>query len=293
MSSKRILLGVNILALVLALVVIGLTCYVTFGSDTGIAYIDGIPVEVFYVMIAFAGFVAIVSGVGVLGVCLQSKFFVILFTFLDILLALVLLIVAIFVLLYSNGISTDPTIDNALGVVQDSVETEFMTRAIEFPDVWVVTQEGFACCGIDLNSTYRFEEFNMTDSEFLSVLQSGSDCADGRAAIATIHASFPDYSSEAEDAAAANDALDGYFCKPVVTEYIRLNTMYIGIVAGVLVLIQIVTAAAAIILLTKVSTQNGGFVVPKQESGGSLAFNQPKGRGGPETNALTAGNRLV
>ena len=89
------------------------------------------------------------------------------------------------------------------------------------------------------------------------------DCAAGIAAIKTLHATHPAYTEGAE-AAAVSDPVVGYdqayFCKDTISNQARANTLYVGVFSGILVLIQVITFASAVILLTKVSVAEGGFV---------------------------------
>lgn len=257
-----------------------------YGSGLGVATLDGMPLQIYYVVIAFSLFVFLIGVLGIIGTCMHSKIATIVFVILDLAIALVLLIIMIFVLLYANGITTTDTVDKSVAGIQESLEEALVSQAVSNPEVWVVTQEGFSCCGIDLNATYSYDSFGYSDANFTNVLQPGEKCAAGRAAILAIHAAHPTYSAEAESAASANDVLDDYFCKRKVSLFVRSNTLYIGIIAGFLILIQAISATAAIILLSKVSINNGGFVKPKEENGNTLAF------GGPQVDPTSPGNKL-
>lgn len=257
-----------------------------YGSGLGVASLDGMPLQIYYVVIAFSLFIFLIGVLGIIGTCMHSKIATIVFVTLDLAIALVLLIIMIFVLLYANGISTTETVDKGVANIQEALEEALVAKAVTNPEAWVVTQKGFSCCGIDLNATYAYDLYGYSDVNFTSVLQPGDSCAAGRAAILTIHAAHPQYSAAAEAAAAADSILADYFCKKKVSIFVRTNTRYIGIIAGFLILIQVISAAAAIILLTKVTINNGGFVRPKEENGNTLSF------GGPQVDATSPGNKL-
>jgi len=288
-KSYYVLLTVNVLALVIALVILGLALNLLYGPGLGVASLDGLPVQIYYVVIAFSLFVFLISLLGVIGGSLHSKVALGIFSLLDLLLALTVVIIMIFVLLYANGKSTTTAVDNSIATLQKTLEAELLTQAVSEQKVWLVTQKGFKCCGIDLESTYAYATYNYTDAAFLQILQSGTTCAAGITEIQTIHANFTTYTTAAQTASNNDPILSTYFCKTAVSDVVKANTIYIGIIAGVLVLLQIVTATAAIRLLTKVYIDQGGFVKPPEDlSADNLAYG-----GGPKTNSVSNGNTLA
>lgn len=260
-----------------------------------IPQLAGLPDGIYYAMIVFGSFVFMVAFLGIAGTCLHSKILMSLFIIFDLLLALGLLVSAIIILIYANGITTVKEVDDNAKTFQGMVEKTLYEQATVEKEVWAATQSSIGCCGINLKSTYAdYSEFNITSlNEFLNVLQPGAKCADGRTAVLSIHASYSNYTAEAETAADANAALQKYFCQDIISTFIRSNTIIVGAVAAVLVIIQIITAAAAIILLTKVTTTNGGFVPPPEETGNSLAYGAPSNKGGPNMHSTAMTNTLA
>jgi len=285
--SYYILLGTNALAIIVALVILGIALDIMYGPGvSALSSINGLPVQIYYVVVAFSLFVFIISLLGVIGSCLRSKVATILYIILDLLLAVAILIIMIFVLLYANGKSTTPLIDNSIKSIQTGLETELLTQAIHFNATWAATQTGFKCCGIDLQSTYDFETYKETDADFIEQLQPGDACATLRDDIAWIHSEYANY-TDAEPNVPAN--VTASFCKEVISADVQANTKVIGGISGLLVFLMLVTGAAAIRLLSKVTVSQGGFVPDPQDSvsGGSLAV------GGPQTNQVSGGTNYT
>jgi len=182
----------------------------------------------------------------------------------------------ILALLYANGISTLPQIDGSITTIENSLEPTLLKQAINQPAVWNTTQNGLSCCGVDIATTYDYATYGYSDDAFQLILESGSDCAAGRAEIATIHAKYPTYNSSIVDPVIAADSiLEDYFCKKVIENFIKVNTIYVGSIAGALVVLQFITLISAFKLLCSVYVPEGGFVPIPEGTGGALAYGQP------------------
>jgi len=274
--SYQLLLGVNLLAVAVSLAILGITLNIMYGSGIGVSALEGLPVQIYYASIAFSGLVFLISFLGILGGYFHHKSALYLFTLLDFLSGVFTLIVLILALLYANGISTIPQIDGSVTTIDNSLESELLKQAVNQSSVWLTTQKELSCCGVDIAATYDYATYDLSDSAFQLVLESGPNCAAGRTEIAAVHALYPTYNSSVDTYVASDANLKNYFCKQVAESFIKLNTIYIGAIAGALVVLQFITLIAAFKLLCSVTLQQGGFVIPPDPSGGALAYGQPQ-----------------
>jgi len=233
------------------------------------------------------GLVFLISTLGLFGVCCKSIMATTLFFYLDFLLSLILLVSMTIIILSANNISTTPEIDGPIALIQQDLQSALLTQAVDSPSAWNMTEQTFSCCGVDLNSTYLYDQYNMTDAEFVLALQPGDNCSDVRTAILALHAKYSTYNNETESTVSAIP-----FCKKIVTVFVHDHTLAIGIVAGVLVWTGLVSAYASFLLLCRVSTEKGGFVIPKDQNGngGQLGY---EGGGKPKMSQVSNGNQLV
>jgi len=282
--SHYLLIWVNFLAFAISLAIVGVTLNMMYGTNNlSLAFLSGLPVQLYYILIGFAGLVFLISSLGMVGGCMHSKTLTVLFVVFDLISLLAVIVVCVFVLLYANGIPTIPLFDNAATTLETTLESVMISEATSSDSaVWVTAQTKIGCCGIDFETTYNFSQYSLNDTAFQAELESGPNCAAGRAEIASLHQTYPTYSSDAQSAASAATALEGYFCKEVLITWVHTNTMVVGIGAGVLVLVQLVSLVAAFRLLCKVYTTQGGYVVAPESTGGAISFN-----GGPQTNGYS------
>jgi len=276
--SYYLLIWINIAAVAAALAILGITLNVMFGTGFGLVSLAGMPVQVYYAAIAFSVLVFLIGVLGIIGAYRHSKTATYLFVFLDLLTAILVIVVLVFALLYSNGISTSPVIDNSVVTLSHDLEDGLLNQALNLSSVWVVTQSKLGCCGIDLAATYRFSDFNMTDSDFQLLLQPNASCDGVRQEVLNLHKTFPNWTAEAEGNATSDPKLVPKFCKTVVESFIHTNTYEVAGIAIGIVILQLITVICAFKLLCKIYTTHGGFVIPPEPSGGALAY----GKGQPQ-----------
>jgi hypothetical protein len=273
-KAKTALIVVNMIAVILSLVVIGLAMGVMFSS--GIPVVGDLPKMAVYGVIVFSCVVFLVSLLGLLGGCFHNKISTIVFVVLNLLMVLLNILGFAFVLSYGNGVPTVSQIDDAARQAQLDFQDELTKFAINNPEDWLFTQETLLCCGVDFRATYfdyasldveSFADFNLA-------LHSREDCAEGRAEIADLHDLHSEYTTTGEEAVALNEVLNAeanFFCKNRISTVVMEYTKYIAGFVALLVVTQLITIVAAFYLLCKVEDKDGGFQPNKEENAGDFA----------------------
>ena len=114
-----------------------------------------LPTATFYVLIAFNGLVFLVSILGLLGACAESKIATIAFAGLDGLLLVIQIVVMVILLLYANGQATVvESLDAEIKAGQVLAEQNLVLSSVTDVEQWMKTQESFSCCGVDFEATY-------------------------------------------------------------------------------------------------------------------------------------------
>jgi hypothetical protein len=273
-KAKTALIVVNMIAVILSLVVIGLAMSVMFSS--GIPVVGDLPKMAVYGVIVFSCVVFLVSLLGLLGGCFHNKVSTVVFVVLNLGMVLLNILGFAFVLAYGNGVPTVAEIDSAARQAQLDFQDELTKFAVNNPEDWLFTQQTLLCCGVDFRATYfdyasleveTFEEFNLA-------LHSRDECASGREEIEELHALYAEYSETGEEAVSTNDILNAeanFFCKNRISTVVMEYTKYIAGFVALLVVTQIITISAAFYLLCKVEDKDGGFQPNKEGNAGDFA----------------------
>jgi len=275
----------------------GVLClaFLIFGL-MGLFYEEGvlvlIPKPAYYIVIALFGYGLVVSMMGMFG---QTKKVEICFLCYIILIAIGILLQTlafIYALLYANSVATGAKLDTFAEDLQADLESFLFDFAQEKTSDWESIQNSYSCCGID------FEAGVDLDPTQLANLESGDACnavnttvLDELRANASLAATNNQFDPETEiflpaelDPTFGKNA--GYFCKDVFRDFTTENTIYIGIVLGVVVIAQMTSIIAAARMYC-VYVEDGGWYYETEEGwkkaedyeGGNKTFNQVKAFG--------------
>jgi len=253
-----------------------------------------IPEPAYFALIGISGYGFIVSCMGMFG---QIKKVEICFLCYLILISFGLIIQAlafVYALLYANNISTITKLDDAASDLQSATEDFLLEFSQESPEDWKATQNQFTCCGIDFEAGVKAGPGSI-DPQELAKLESGDHCSTINTTVlsqlraeAELDGSFDPLTQAYPDAITNSLFGDGteYFCKEVFTNFLVDNTIYIGLVLGIVLLSQFASIVSASRMYW-VTVDDGGWYYELEGVGTAADFG-----GGFKGNIRAAANRV-
>ena len=152
--SRKLLIVTNSFAVFLGLLVIGLGLYLSFAAEDDRLFLKAFPLVLTFGLFGFGGFIFLIGGLGIVGLCSRSKCMFYLYIVLTTLAFFITIIGTPLVLLYANDVNTIDDVDTLVGGVEKDFQDALVKFATDEPKQWKDGQDLLQCCGINLSAMF-------------------------------------------------------------------------------------------------------------------------------------------
>jgi len=206
-----------------------------------------LPSDEFYISaILFFAIWVVVSASGLYANAKQAEYVLIFFIIMTLLVTVLAIAAFVFLMLYLNNIETFAELDSNAFTLQTQAENKLFSWILANPQAWIVSQNDFNCCGYDFASLVAGRN-----------MATGSLCQSNVKVLADPGCTT--WSTQCQTAFFAKYQVpETFFCKDKLVSYLRIQSVPLGIVGGLVIFIMIVALISSVRMYW-VPYYQGGF----------------------------------